>query len=143
MEAKAALQQDYDKRSQVPEYVWDVLHAMPPDSHPMCMFGTAVLVMERESVFRQWYDKGMTKQEYWVPALEDSLAMLARLPSLIFFEQAVSRALHPVEETLDIRVFFRPVGTCQICPPARPSAICSAATTAQGVSPIHPVGLPR
>ena len=81
-EAKAALQQDYDKRAQVPEYVWDVLQAMPADSHPMCMFDTAILVMEKESVFRQWYDKGMTKGDYWIPALEDSLAMLAKLPSV-------------------------------------------------------------
>jgi citrate synthase len=80
--AKAALQQDYDKRASVPSYVWDVLHAMPPDSHPMCMLDTAVLVMERESVFRQWYDKGITKMDYWIPALEDSLTLLARLPSV-------------------------------------------------------------
>ena len=80
--AKAAFQQDLDKRAQVPEYVWDVLQAMPGDSHPMCMLNTAVLVMERESVFRQWYDKGMTKQEYWVPALEDALTLMARMPGI-------------------------------------------------------------
>ncbi|HUU99102.1 MAG TPA: citrate (Si)-synthase [Phycisphaerae bacterium] len=81
-EAKAALQQDYDKRAQVPEYVWDVLEAMPPDSHPMCMLDTAILVMERESVFRQWYDKGMKREDYWIAALEDALALLARLPGI-------------------------------------------------------------
>lgn len=81
-EAKAALQQDYDKRAAVPNYVWDVLNAMPEDSHPMCMLDTAVLVMERESVFRQQYDKGMTKEEYWIPALEDGLQLLARLPGV-------------------------------------------------------------
>jgi len=81
-EAKAALQQDYDKRANVPEYVWDVLEAMPGDSHPMCMLNTAILVMERESVFRQWYDKGMTKDEYWLPCLEDGLQLLARLPGV-------------------------------------------------------------
>ncbi len=81
-EAKAALQQDYDKRATVPDYVWEVLYAMPDDSHPMCMLNTAILVMERESVFRKWYDKGMTKQEYWMPALEDGLQLLARLPGV-------------------------------------------------------------
>ena len=81
-EAKAALQQEYDKRAAVPEYVWDVLYAMPDDSHPMCMLDTAVLVMERESVFRKWYDKGMTKAEYWMPALEDGLQLLAKLPGV-------------------------------------------------------------
>ncbi|MCP4592698.1 MAG: citrate (Si)-synthase [bacterium] len=80
--AKKALQQDFDKRAQVPEYVWDVLKAMPADSHPMCMFDTAILVMEKESVFRQQYDKGMVKADYWGPALEDSLCMLAKMPAI-------------------------------------------------------------
>jgi citrate synthase len=81
-EAKAALQKDYDKRADVPGYVWEVLRAMPADSHPMCMLDTAILVMERESAFRQSYDKGITKEEYWRPALEDSLTLLARLPGI-------------------------------------------------------------
>ncbi|MCO6438245.1 MAG: citrate (Si)-synthase [Phycisphaerae bacterium] len=79
-EAKQALQQEFDRRSQVPGYVWNLLEAMPADSHPMCMLDTAVLVMERESAFRQWYAKGMHKDEYWIPMLEDSLNILARLP---------------------------------------------------------------
>ncbi len=78
--AKAALQQEFDRRSQVPSYVWDLMRAMPPDSHPMCMLDTAILVMERESVFRQSYTKGMKKDEYWVPMLDDALNILARLP---------------------------------------------------------------
>ena len=81
-EAKKALQQDYDKRSVVPSYVWEVLRAMPDDSHPMCMFNTGILLMEKESIFRRWYDKGMRKEEYWVPMLEDSLRLLAKLPSI-------------------------------------------------------------
>jgi len=79
-QAKEALQREFDRRSQVPEYVWDLLRAMPGDSHPMCMLDTAVLVMERESIFRQWYDKGMRKEDYWVPMLGDALNILARLP---------------------------------------------------------------
>jgi len=81
-EATAALQLDLAKRSDVPEYIWDVLNSMPPDSHPMCMLDTAILVMERESVFRAWYDKGMKKEDYWLPMLEDSLRLLAVLPGI-------------------------------------------------------------
>jgi citrate synthase len=79
-EAKAALQQEFDRRSQVPEYVWDVLEAMPEDSHPMCMLDTAILVMERESIFRKWYDEGMKRENYWLAMLGDSLNILAKLP---------------------------------------------------------------
>ncbi len=80
--AKADLQKQYDKRAGVPDYVWDVLKAMPEDSHPMCMFNTAILVMERESAFRKRYDEGMTKGDYWEPALEDGLQVLAKLPGI-------------------------------------------------------------
>lgn len=81
-EAIRTLRQDLDKRANVPEYVWDVLESMPSDSHPMAMLDTAILVMERESVFRQWYSKGMSKEQYWIPALEDALQLLAKLPSI-------------------------------------------------------------
>jgi citrate synthase len=79
-EALAALQLDLAARSHVPEYVWDVLHAMPADSHPMAMLNTAILVMERESTFRAWYDKGMKKEDYWIPMLDDALRILGVIP---------------------------------------------------------------
>jgi citrate synthase len=77
-----ALQKDLEERSKVPTYVWKVLEAMPKDSHPMAMFDTAVLVMERDSLFRKQYDEGMKKNEYWVPTLEDSLNIIAKLPAI-------------------------------------------------------------
>lgn len=79
-EAKEALQHEFDRRSQVPNYVWSLLRAMPKDSHPMCMLATAILVMERESTFRNWYDRGLQKEDYWIPMLGDALSILAKLP---------------------------------------------------------------
>ncbi|MFH1699265.1 MAG: citrate (Si)-synthase [Candidatus Zixiibacteriota bacterium] len=76
------LQNDYKQRAGVPQYVWDVLRAMPADSHPMCMLDTGILAMEGESVFRKRYTEGMTKLDYWEPTLEDSLRILAILPEL-------------------------------------------------------------
>jgi citrate synthase len=73
------LQNEMSKRHHVPEYVWDVLRAMPPDSHPMAMLDTAILVMERESVFRKRYDEGIAKTEYWDPSFEDMITLLSRL----------------------------------------------------------------
>ncbi len=73
---------EMDRRSQIPQYVYDVLEAMPPDSHPMCMLDTAILVMQRESSFKQGYDAGMTKPDYWLPMLDDSMNLLAKLPGI-------------------------------------------------------------
>jgi len=77
-----SLQDEFKKRSGTPSYVWNVLKAMPADSHPMVMLDTAILVMEKESEFRKRYDAGMKKDEYWMPMLEDSLNILARMPEV-------------------------------------------------------------
>ena len=77
-----ALQKDLRDRQEVPKYVWDVLDAMSGDAHPMTMLSTAVLVMQRDSLFAQQYREGIHKTEYWKPVLEDSLRLIARLPSI-------------------------------------------------------------
>ena len=77
-----ALFNDLSGRSEVPEYVFSVLKAMPQDSHPMVMLNTGILVMERESEFRKMYAKGMNKKDYWKPMLEDALRLLACLPGI-------------------------------------------------------------
>jgi len=76
------LQKEFANRSKVPNYVWKVLEAMPKNSHPMAMLDTGILVMQRESEFKKAYDKGMKKTDYWKPTLEDSLNLLAKLPSI-------------------------------------------------------------
>ena len=76
------LQEEYNKRAGVPDYVWKVLEAMPKESHPMAMLDTAILVLENESEFRKRYTEGMKKTEYWEPALEDSMNLLAMIPEL-------------------------------------------------------------
>ncbi|HSM60669.1 MAG TPA: citrate (Si)-synthase [Longimicrobiales bacterium] len=76
------LKQNLFARSEVPDYVWNVLHDMPPTAHPMDMLITAITILEDESVFRKRYDAGMKKEEYWEAALEDSLNLLAKLPAL-------------------------------------------------------------
>lgn len=69
-------------RRGVPAYVWDILSAMPKDTHAMTMFNTAILAMQRESLFSKRYAEGMAKNDYWQAALEDSLNLIARLPEL-------------------------------------------------------------
>jgi citrate synthase len=76
------LQDELKNRSEIPGYVWDVLAAMPPDSHPMTMFDTAVLVMQKESYFAKRYNEGMKKDEYWKASLEDALSIVAKLPAI-------------------------------------------------------------
>ena len=69
-------------RARVPQYVFDILRAMPRDTHPMTMLSTAILCMQRESVFVKRYNEGISKMEYWVPTLEDALNLWAKLPEI-------------------------------------------------------------
>ncbi len=74
--------EDMKKRKQVPSYVWDVLKAMPKDSHPMAMLDTAILSMQKESIFFNQYESGLKKEDYWKAMLEDALNIVARIPAI-------------------------------------------------------------
>ncbi|MCK4661066.1 MAG: citrate (Si)-synthase [Phycisphaerae bacterium] len=76
------LQADLAGRADVPDYVFDVLRALPKDTHPMAMQSIALVALQRGSKFRKRYDEGMRKQEYWEACLEDSLDLLAKMPAL-------------------------------------------------------------
>ncbi|MFC1724870.1 citrate (Si)-synthase [candidate division KSB1 bacterium] len=80
--ASKALQNDLKARQEVPQYIWDVLKAMPSDSHPMAMLDAAIMVLERESVYRKKYDEGIPKTDYWIYTVEDTLQLLAKLPGI-------------------------------------------------------------
>jgi len=73
---------DFKRRSALPQYVIDVLRAMPRDTHPMTMFSAAILSMQRESVFVQKYREGMSKMDYWDPTYEDATNLMSRLPAI-------------------------------------------------------------
>jgi citrate synthase len=81
-DALASFQTELRERLEVPGYVWDVLDAMADDSHPMAMFSTLIMTMERESEFRKRYTEGMKKTDYWEPALEDAISLIAKLPTI-------------------------------------------------------------
>src|SRR4051812_262835 len=71
---------EWQKRSNVPKHVFDVIEALPVDTHPMTQFVIGVMAMQRESVFAKAYAKGISKKEYWDYAYEDSMNLIARLP---------------------------------------------------------------
>ena len=80
--AHEALRADLAKRATVPAYIWQVLDAMPKDSHPMCMLDTAILAMQGESEFVKAYNAGVQKTDFWESMLEDCLNLVARMPTL-------------------------------------------------------------
>ncbi len=76
---------EFNKRQHVPNYVFDILRAMPADSHPMVMFSAAIVAMQKESEFVKEYEAGLSKNDFWAPTYEDGLNLLARLPRIASF----------------------------------------------------------
>jgi citrate synthase len=76
------LQDELNKRSEVPGYMWDLLKAFPPDAHPMNMFNSLITALGHESKFKEEYENGMKKDLYWEYALEDSLDLIAKIPAI-------------------------------------------------------------
>jgi citrate synthase len=85
LEQAQEVAEDFKARAKVPSYVFDMLRALPADSHPMAMFSAAVVAMQRESIFMEKYNEGMSKMDYWEPMFEDSLNLISRLPEIAAF----------------------------------------------------------
>jgi len=77
--------EEFKVRRKVPEYVFDVLRALPKESHPMAMFSAAILAMQKESEFVKKYNEGISKVDYWDPTYEDAMNLLAKLPEIAAF----------------------------------------------------------
>lgn len=53
-------------RQIVPSQTWDVIRAMPRDSHPMAMLSAGLLAMQKDSKFAHYYSSGkFNKMEAW------------------------------------------------------------------------------
>ncbi len=81
-ESLRGLQADLASRADVPGYVFDALRALPKTTHPMAMQSMGLLMLQEGSRFRRRYDEGMRREEYWEACLEDSLDLLAKIPTL-------------------------------------------------------------
>ncbi len=84
-EQALAVEAEWAKRSEVPDYVYKMLKTMPKDTHPMVLLSQAVLALQSGSKFAQQYHAGIKKDAYWEPALEDSLDLTAKLPVIAAF----------------------------------------------------------
>ncbi|MAZ55889.1 MAG: citrate (Si)-synthase, eukaryotic [Flavobacteriales bacterium] len=73
---------ELEKRSDVPNYVFNVINDLPKDMHPMTQFSIAILALRNESQFTQSYRNGMNKSQYWDPTFEDALNLIAKLPRI-------------------------------------------------------------
>ena len=70
----------WQRRSHVPNYVFDTIESLPVTSHPMTQFVVAVMALQTESQFAKRYAQGMNKKDYWDAVFDDSMDLISRLP---------------------------------------------------------------
>jgi citrate synthase len=71
---------NWQRRSHVPNYVFDAIEALPVSTHPMTQFVVAIMALQTESQFAKKYAEGLNKKDYWEAIFDDSMNLIARLP---------------------------------------------------------------
>lgn len=77
-----ALSRDLAEQAQLPAFVNQMLDNFPKDLHPMTQFACAVSALNHTSLFAKAYEKGISKADYWEPTFDDSISLLAKLPTV-------------------------------------------------------------
>lgn len=77
---------EWKTRQVVPQYVYDVVRALPRDSHPMVMLSVGLMAMQKDSKFAAFYNSGkFNKMTAWESVYEDASDIVARIPVLAAF----------------------------------------------------------
>ena len=77
-----ALSAEWAARSDLPKFLEELIDRCPSTLHPMAQFSLAVTALEHESAFAKAYAKGINKKEYWGYTFEDSMDLIAKLPTI-------------------------------------------------------------
>jgi citrate synthase len=76
------VQNEWAKRATVPKHVFDVIDAMPRDTHPMNQFVAGIVAMAGSSKFMKAYESGTPKSDYWDSTYEGVMDLIARIPRI-------------------------------------------------------------
>ncbi|OJY91835.1 MAG: citrate (Si)-synthase, eukaryotic [Sphingobacteriales bacterium 44-15] len=72
----------WQRRSHVPNHVFDAIESLPKASHPMTQLVVGIMALQTESVFARKYAEGMNKKDYWDTTFDDAMNLIARLPRI-------------------------------------------------------------
>ncbi|KAG6526507.1 hypothetical protein ZIOFF_016497 [Zingiber officinale] len=96
-------------RAKVPDHVFKAIDSLPVAAHPMTQFATGVMALQVDSEFQKAYEKGMPKAKFWEPTYEDSMNLIARLPSVasyIYRRIYKDGGIIPADSSLDYAANF-------------------------------------
>lgn len=78
----AAVSKELANRADLPPHVVNMLNNFPSHLHPMAQFSAAITALNSESKFAKAYSEGVKKTTYWEHCFEDSLNLIAKLPTV-------------------------------------------------------------
>lgn len=77
-----AISKEWANRADVPSHVVTMLNNFPTHLHPMAQFSAAITACNSESKFCKAYGDGVHKTKYWEYVYEDSMDLIAKLPTI-------------------------------------------------------------
>merc|ERR1719495_769647 len=77
-----ALSKEWADNADLPTHVANMLNNFPSHLHPMAQFTAAITALNSESKFAQAYSEGVHKSKYWELCYEDSMQLIAKLPTV-------------------------------------------------------------
>lgn len=81
-EQVASVSEELKSRAKIPEHVSKVLQALPDGTHPMTSLTAGIMALQTESQFARAYRQGLHKSKYWEPVYEDTMNLIAALPTV-------------------------------------------------------------
>jgi len=106
----SALSEDWANRADLPPHVLSMLKCFPRTLHPMAQFSAAITALNSESKFAKAYSEGVAKSKYWELCFEDSMNLIAKLPTVaaIIYRNLYREgsSISSIDPTLDISANF-------------------------------------
>lgn len=76
------LSKEWNNRAHIPQHVVTMLNNFPRHMHPMSQLSAAANALQTESKFAKAYGEGVHKSKYWEYVYEDSMDLIAKLPTV-------------------------------------------------------------
>jgi len=81
-EQVAGITKEWNERAAIPNHVITMLNNFPNKLHPMSQLAAAVNALNSESKFAKAYAEGVHKSKYWELCYEDTMDLIAKLPTV-------------------------------------------------------------
>uniref|UniRef100_UPI00358ED142 citrate synthase, mitochondrial-like n=1 Tax=Myxine glutinosa TaxID=7769 RepID=UPI00358ED142 len=73
---------EWARRAELPSHVVTMIDNFPTSLHPMAQFSASITALSSDSKFSRAYSEGVHRAKYWEYVYEDSMDLIAKLPTI-------------------------------------------------------------